>query len=186
MACRPPARGEWSPICSLTITGITSTTYRAYPITDHIADKVCAMIEIHHRSDRQPQSSTRYHDLADLATFARTTVVDAHALTRALRSEADRRGLQLPDKLTIPDPTPQRRQNRNVPGTHAASTPSGALAPSAGAPCPSGLTRNRLGTSSRRAEITCVPTDVAASQEPGSRCSATGSTGHSRSAETNR
>jgi hypothetical protein len=63
------------------------------------------MIEIHYRSDGQPQSSSRYHDLADLATFARTTVVDARALTRALSSEADRRGLQLPDKLTIPDPT---------------------------------------------------------------------------------
>jgi hypothetical protein len=89
----------------ISIAGITTTTYRAYPITDHIADKVCAMIEIHHRSDGQPQSSSRYHDLADLATFARTTVVDAHALTRALRSEANRRGLQLPDRLTIPDPT---------------------------------------------------------------------------------
>jgi hypothetical protein len=64
------------------------------------------------RDDRNPppsrrptQSSSHYHDLADLATFARTTVVNAHALTRALRSEADRRGLQLPDRLAIPDPT---------------------------------------------------------------------------------
>lgn len=63
------------------------------------------MIEIHYRSDGQPQPSSRYHDLADLAIFARTTVVDARALTRALSSEADRRGLQLPDKLAIPDPT---------------------------------------------------------------------------------
>jgi hypothetical protein len=96
---------EVTPLVPISIAGITTTTYRAYPITDHIADKVCAMIEIHHRSDGQPQSSSRYHDLADLATFARTTVVDAHALTRALRSEANRRGLQLPDRLTIPDPT---------------------------------------------------------------------------------
>ncbi len=56
-------------------------------------------------ADGQPQPSSRYHDLADLATFARTAAIDAHALTRALRSEADRRGLQLPDRLTIPDPT---------------------------------------------------------------------------------
>ena len=61
------------------------------------------MIEIHHRSDGRHQSSSRYHDLADLATFARTAVIDAHALTCALRSEADRRGLQLPDRLTVPD-----------------------------------------------------------------------------------
>lgn len=32
-------------------------------------------------------------------------MVDAHALTRALRSEANRRGLHLPDRLTIPDLT---------------------------------------------------------------------------------
>lgn len=96
---------EVTPLVPIFITGITSTTYRAYPISDHIADKVCAMIESHHRSDGQPQPSSRYHDLADLATFARTTVVDAQALIRALRSEANRRNLQLPDRLTIPDPT---------------------------------------------------------------------------------
>lgn len=96
---------EVTSLVPVSIPGITSTTYRAYPIADHIADKVCAMIEIHNRADGQPQPSSRYHDLADLATFARTAAIDAHALTRALRSEADRRGLQLPDRLTIPDPT---------------------------------------------------------------------------------
>jgi hypothetical protein len=96
---------EVPPLVPVSIAGITSTTYRAYPIADHIADKLCAMIEIHHRSDGRHQSSSRYHDLADLATFARTAVIDAHALTCALRSEADRRGLQLPDRLTVPDPT---------------------------------------------------------------------------------
>jgi hypothetical protein len=99
----PP--NEVPPLVPISVAGIPSTTYRAYPITDHIADKLCAMIEIHHRADGQPQPSSHYHDLADLAAFARTTVVDAHALIRALHSEADRRGLQLPDRLTIPDPT---------------------------------------------------------------------------------
>lgn len=95
--------------------------YRAYPISDHIADKVCAMIEFHHRADGQPQPSSRYHDLADLATFARTTVVDAQALIRALRSEAGRRGLQLPDRLTIPDPTWDPGYARVAGDTHASS-----------------------------------------------------------------
>jgi hypothetical protein len=53
---------EVPPLVPVSIAGITSTTYRAYPITDHITDKVCAMIEIHYRSDGQPQSSSRYHD----------------------------------------------------------------------------------------------------------------------------
>lgn len=95
---------EVAPLVPISIAGVPSTTYRAYPITDHIADKMCAMIEIHHRSDGQPRPSSRYHDLADLATIARTTVVDAQALIRALHSEANRRGLQLPNRLTIPDP----------------------------------------------------------------------------------
>lgn len=96
---------EVPPLVPISITGVTRTTYRAYPIADHIADKICAMIETHDRSDGQPQPSSRYHDLADLATFARTATVNAHALTRALRSEATRRGLELPHKLTVPDPS---------------------------------------------------------------------------------
>ncbi|MQA13098.1 MAG: hypothetical protein GEV09_02720 [Pseudonocardiaceae bacterium] len=102
MTARPD---EVPPLVPVAISGATTTTYRAYPVVDHIADKVCAMIEIHDRADGQSRPSSRYHDLADLATFARTATVDAHALTHALRSEADRRGVQLPDKLAVPDPS---------------------------------------------------------------------------------
>jgi Nucleotidyl transferase AbiEii toxin, Type IV TA system len=94
---------EVLPLVPVLIAGVASTTYRAHPVADHIADKVCAMIETHDRSDGQPQASTRYRDLADLATFARTAVVEAHLLIRALRGEASRRALTLPDKLTAPD-----------------------------------------------------------------------------------
>jgi hypothetical protein len=82
--------------------GLTQPRYRAYPVVDHIADKVCAMLETHPRAGGEPIASTRYRDLVDLATFARTTEIDSTALTTALRSEAQRRDIVLPDGF--PDP----------------------------------------------------------------------------------
>lgn len=82
--------------------GLQQPRYRAYPVADHIADKVCALLETHPRERGVAAASTRYRDLADLATFARTSAIDGDALTRALRSESDRRTLVLPSRL--PDP----------------------------------------------------------------------------------
>lgn len=99
------AAEEVPPLVPVVIAGATTTTYHAYPLVDHIADKVCAMLELHQRSDGPPSPSSRYHDLADLATFARIATVDADGLTQAVGSEARHRGLQLPDRLTVPDPS---------------------------------------------------------------------------------
>lgn len=83
--------------------GLPQPRYRAYPVADHIADKVCAMLETHPRERGLPAASTRYRDLVDLATFARTSEIDGDALVRALRSESARRKLTLPSRL--PDPS---------------------------------------------------------------------------------
>jgi hypothetical protein len=90
------------PLLEVDIPGIASPRYRVYPVVDHIADKVCAIHELHQRLDAPPLPSTRYRDLADLSTFARTLAVDAEALAIALRSEVARRGLVLPAQVTIP------------------------------------------------------------------------------------
>jgi hypothetical protein len=82
--------------------GLSQPLYRAYPVVDHIADKVCAMLETHRRAGGEPIASTRYRDLVDLATFARTSEIDSGSLSKALRSEAQRRNLTLPHDL--PDP----------------------------------------------------------------------------------
>lgn len=82
--------------------GLPQPRYRAYPIVDHIADKVCAMLELHHRDGEMAAASTRYRDLVDLATFARAIDIDGEVLARALHSESARRGLTLPAGL--PDP----------------------------------------------------------------------------------
>jgi Nucleotidyl transferase AbiEii toxin, Type IV TA system len=90
------------PLVDVDIPGITPSRYRVYPVVDHIADKVCAIHELHERVEGPPQPSTRYRDLADLSTFARTAVVEADALATALRSEAARRRLTLPAQVTVP------------------------------------------------------------------------------------
>jgi Nucleotidyl transferase AbiEii toxin, Type IV TA system len=83
--------------------GLPQPTYRAYPVADHIADKLCAMLETHPRQTGEVVASTRYRDLVDLATFARSVEIDGDALAVALRSESARRRLGLPDHL--PDPS---------------------------------------------------------------------------------
>lgn len=109
-----------SPLVPIELPGIVSVHYRAYPIVDHIADKVCALVEVHPRVGRPAQASTRYRDLADLAVIARTQSVDAAALRTALASESGRRGLELPMTLSAPDtagwPMGYARVARDVPG----------------------------------------------------------------------
>lgn len=90
------------PLVNVDIPGIAPSRYRVYPVVDHIADKVCAIHELHERGDAPPQPSTRYRDLADLSAFARTAIVEADALMTALRSEAARRRLTLPARVMVP------------------------------------------------------------------------------------
>lgn len=72
------------------------------PIENHIADKVCAMYEIH----REGSPSTRYRDLADLVRIARDLQIDALRLSRMLTHERERRRMKpLPSALTSPHPT---------------------------------------------------------------------------------
>jgi hypothetical protein len=91
-----------SPLVPVELPGIMSVHYRAFPIVDHIADKVCALVELHPRAGRPPQASTRYRDLADLSVIAHTQPVHAAALRTALTSESGRRGIELPTALGSP------------------------------------------------------------------------------------
>lgn len=93
---------EVAPLVPIELPGVSRTTYRAYPVADHIADKVCGLLELHARDDGPEVESTRYRDLADLAAFARTANVEAAELATALDSEARRRKLELPARLRTP------------------------------------------------------------------------------------
>lgn len=108
------------PLVRLDVPGIPQTTYRIYPLADHIVDKFFAMIERHQRVGGEAIASTRYRDLADLVVIARREVVDAKALSASLRSQADRRRLDVPPALRPPDDAGWRagyaRVARDVPG----------------------------------------------------------------------
>lgn len=106
--------------CAFEFPGIGSIRYRAYPIVDHVADKVCALLELHPRAAGSAQASTRYRDLADLALIAHTLSVAADELRRAIDSEVRRRGIELPEVLAAPQASGWRtgyaRVARDVPG----------------------------------------------------------------------
>ena len=73
--------------------------YRAYPLVDHIADKLTAIFE---RYGQTRAPSTRYRDLVDLVAITTSASVPADAQLQALRSEFQRRGISIPDRLDVP------------------------------------------------------------------------------------
>ena len=74
--------------------------YRVYPLVDHVADKVCAMLERHGVTNAP---STRYKDLVDLVAILCVVSLEAGLQSIALRSEAKRRNLRLPEQFDVPD-----------------------------------------------------------------------------------
>jgi len=84
----------------LGIASVRQNGYRAYPLVDHVADKVAAMHETHGAT---AAPSTRFRDLVDLVAISLSTSLAARPLFSAVHSEAARRGLSLPDKLGVPD-----------------------------------------------------------------------------------
>jgi hypothetical protein len=88
------------PLISITLPGLDRPGYRAYPLVDHIADKVCAIFTRH---GVQQRPSTRYKDLLDLVSFATTTSVGAVELCHALVSDAERRSIAFPSHFDVPD-----------------------------------------------------------------------------------
>jgi Nucleotidyl transferase AbiEii toxin, Type IV TA system len=73
--------------------------YRAYPLVDHVADKVAAIFD---RYGATEAPSTRYKDLVDLVAIVTEASVEAEAQKAALESEAERRGVALPRKFNVP------------------------------------------------------------------------------------
>ncbi len=70
-----------------------------YPLTDQVADKVCAMYQPY--GDTQ-SPSTRYRDLIDLALIVSACEFEAKPVSEALGAESRRRGMQLPNEMTSP------------------------------------------------------------------------------------
>lgn len=87
------------PLARVAMPDVEQHGYRAYPLVDHIADKVCAVFERHGTTE---VPSTRYKDLVDLVAIALAASVDAESQMTALRSEVERRALRLPDRFDVP------------------------------------------------------------------------------------
>lgn len=86
------------PLTSIRTVEQERALWRAYPLVDHVADKVCAILEWH---DGRP--STRYKDLIDLVAIVERAAITAEPQMRALRKESERRMLGLPTTFDAPD-----------------------------------------------------------------------------------
>lgn len=88
------------PLARIVMPDIEQHGYRAYPLPDHLADKVVATFQ---RYGPQQLPSTRYKDLIDLVGIIMGASLDAAEALRALTSEAARRRVQLPPVFDVPD-----------------------------------------------------------------------------------
>ncbi|HEV8489404.1 MAG TPA: nucleotidyl transferase AbiEii/AbiGii toxin family protein [Candidatus Limnocylindrales bacterium] len=88
------------PLARVLMPDIEQHGYRAYPLVDHIADKISAIVQRYNGQDRP---STRFKDLVDLVAIATGVSVTAHLQIAAMKSEAQRRGMPLPATFDVPD-----------------------------------------------------------------------------------
>src|SRR5207248_1523790 len=106
------------PLARVAIPDVEQHGYRAYPLVDHIADKIASMFQ---RYGRGQQTSTRFRDLVDLVSITGGATVDAEAQVTALRSEERRRQITLPERFDVPDRAAWESRLRTGGGTIPAS-----------------------------------------------------------------
>jgi hypothetical protein len=90
------------PLADGIIPEVAQHGYKAYPLVDHVADKVAATYE---RYGEARMPSTRFRDLVDLVSIVTGAPVSAADQRSALISEFDRRQLALPEAFDVPDRT---------------------------------------------------------------------------------
>lgn len=90
------------PLTPLHVEGLVRPPYRAFPLPDHCADKLCAVIGTHEQAGSTYVSS-RVKDLVDLALIARSQPIDGPALRAAILTGTTHRGLPMPIAFAVPD-----------------------------------------------------------------------------------
>ncbi len=88
------------PLARVLMPDIEQHGYRAYPLVDHIADKISATVQ---RYGDQERPSIRFKDLVDLVAIVTEVSVAADLQIAALASEARRRGTVMPESFDVPD-----------------------------------------------------------------------------------
>jgi Nucleotidyl transferase AbiEii toxin, Type IV TA system len=92
---------DMPPIARVAMPDVEQSGYRVYPLVDHVADKIAATFDGYGQHKQNP--STRFRDLVDLVAISLGATIDAESQVQALRSEAVRRGVTLPDRFDVPD-----------------------------------------------------------------------------------
>lgn len=88
------------PLARVLMPDVEQHGYRAYPLVDHVADKISAIVQ---RYSGQDRPSTRFKDLVDLVAIVTEVSVVADLQIAALGSEAERRDMPLPAAFDVPD-----------------------------------------------------------------------------------
>jgi len=91
-----------SPLTSVDVPGLVRPTYRLFPLVDHIADQLCAIIEVHDQAG-VARPSIRVKDFVDLALIASTQCPQAQTLRRAVVGGCAHRRLPVPERFAVPD-----------------------------------------------------------------------------------
>lgn len=76
---------------------IPTAAYRMFPLTDQVADKVCASMQTYRGA-----SSSRVKDLVDLVVISKTQTVDFAELVGALAAEQRHRGMKPIREFSVP------------------------------------------------------------------------------------
>lgn len=92
----PPDR--ITPANRISIEGVSTTDYLAYPLPDQLADKLCAIMEMHPNG----WPSSRMKDLVDVVAYITHARIPLAQLSHAIRSECERRGMDLPTVFEAP------------------------------------------------------------------------------------
>ncbi|MDK8775213.1 nucleotidyl transferase AbiEii/AbiGii toxin family protein [Corynebacterium pseudodiphtheriticum] len=94
----------------------------SYPVENQLADKICAMYEMH-----EGRASTRFRDLYDITLIALNLEVDSEELALALKTQQQVRNMRLPLRFSSPSNEWPLRYPRfcDTPGVNAqpAKTP---------------------------------------------------------------
>ena len=88
-----------TPANRLDIPGIAVQDYFVYSVEDQLADKLCAIMEVHPSGWR----SSRMKDLADIVVYALTQSPSANNLNATITHECTRRSMDMPQAFEAPN-----------------------------------------------------------------------------------
>ncbi|MBQ9002491.1 MAG: nucleotidyl transferase AbiEii/AbiGii toxin family protein [Eggerthellaceae bacterium] len=82
----------------IALEGVEVCDYLLYPLEDQMADKLCAIMEMHPGGFR----SSRMKDLVDVVTYVSHERFELRALSSAISEECRRRGMVVPESFEAP------------------------------------------------------------------------------------